>query len=317
METRKSKNKIFAAIAVFVSMFAGLIVTLFALPKSGAVFAAEKSFNADNPSDDFKNIEVGDYLTKLYWSFSVSEGSWTLQSWSKQCCLRSELNNQTAIAYGIMRLASAVDESALVFVCDSYPSKNIFDINLYLMPLDKYTAYGDNTEDLYNYVKAGTNSDVKGVNMLSNNSFNLFYESQVVSIYSPIASYERATHTAHFSSLISKSLFIEKPETLPDPGTGGSSGGNQGGSSGETDNPGSGSGSGGSGSQGGGSQGGGSQGGNENPGDNTPGDDNKDDDNKGTETPKFSLDKVSYVCIGVIAVSAAVVIILKRRKKNK
>lgn len=306
METRKSKNKVIAALAVLVSMFAGLIVTLFALPKSSAVFAAEKSFNADNPSDDFKNIEVGDYLTKLYWSFSVSEGSWTLQSWSKQCCLRSELNNQTAIAYGIMRLASAVDESALVFVCDSYPSKNIFDINLYLMPLDKYTAYGDNTEDLYNYVKAGTNSDVKGVNMLSNNSFNLFYESQVVSIYSPITSYERATRTAHFSSLISKSLFIEKPETLPDPGTSGETGGNQGGSSGETDNPGSGSGSGGSGSQGG------SSGGSENPGDNTPG-----DDNKGTETPKFSLDKVSYVCIGVIAVSAAVVIILKRRKKNK
>lgn len=288
METRKSKNKIFAAIAVFVSMFAGLIVTLFALPKSGAVFAAEKSFNADNPSDDFKNIEVGDYLTKLYWSFSVSEGSWTLQSWSKQCCMRSELNNQTAIAYGIMRLASAVDESALVFVCDSYPSKNIFDINLYLMPLDKYTAYGDNTEDLYNYVKAGTNSDVKGVNMLSNNSFNLSYESQVVSIYNPIISYELATRTAHFSSLVSKSLFIEKPETSPDPGWGGS-----------------------------GSQGGSSQGGNEHPGDNTPGDDNKDDDNKGTETPKFSLDKVSYICIGVIAVSAAVVIILKRRNKNK
>ena len=288
METRKSKNKIFAAIAVFVSMFAGLIVTLFALPKSGAVFAAEKSFNADNPSDDFKNIEVGDYLTKLYWSFSVSEGSWTLQSWSKQCCMRSELNNQTAIAYGIMRLASAVDESALVFVCDSYPSKNIFDINLYLMPLDKYTAYGDNTEDLYNYVKAGTNSDVKGVNMLSNNSFNLSYESQVVSIYNPIISYELATRTAHFSSLVSKSLFIEKPETSPDPGSGGS-----------------------------GSQGGSSQGGNEHPGDNTPGDDNKDDDNKGTETPKFSLDKVSYICIGVIAVSAAVVIILKRRNKNK
>ena len=288
METRKSKNKIFAAIAVFVSMFAGLIVTLFALPKSGAVFAAEKSFNADNPSDDFKNIEVGDYLTKLYWSFSVSEGSWTLQSWSKQCCMRSELNNQTAIAYGIMRLASAVDESALVFVCDSYPSKNIFDINLYLMPLDKYTAYGDNTEDLYNYVKAGTNSDVKGVNMLSNNSFNLSYESQVVSIYNPIISYELATRTAHFSSLVSKSLFIEKPETSPDPGSGGS-----------------------------GSQGGSSQGGNEHPGDNTPGDDNKDYDNKGTETPKFSLDKVSYICIGVIAVSAAVVIILKRRNKNK
>lgn len=280
METRKSKNKVIAALAVLISMFAGLIVTLFALPKSGAVFAAEKSFNADNPSDDFKNIEVGDYLTKLYWSLSVSEDTWTLKTWSKQCCTRSTLKSQTAIAYGIMRLTSAVDESVLVFVCDSYSSKDIFDINLYLMPLDKYTAFGDNTEDLYNYVKAGTNSDVKGVNMLSNNSFNLFYESQVVSIYNPIISYERAVSTAHFSSLVSKSLFIEKPETSPDPGTSGETGGNQGGS--------------------------------ENPGDNTPG-----DDNKGTETPKFSLDKVSYICIGVIAVSAVVVIILKRRNKNK
>lgn len=304
METRKSKNKVIAALAVLVSMFAGITAMLFTLPKTGAVYAAEKSFNADNPSDDFKNIEVGDYLTKLYWSLSVSEDTWTLKAWSKQCCMRSTLKSQTAIAYGIMRLASAIDESVLVFVCDSSPSKDIFDINLYLMPSDIYDTYGDNTEDLYNYLTDGKHSGFKSVNMLSNNSFNLSYESQVVSIYNPIISFERAISTAHFSSLVSKSLFIEKPETSPDPGTGGS--GNQGGSSGETDNPGSGSGSGGSGSQGG------SSGGSENPGDNTPG-----DDNKGTETPKFSLDKVSYICIGVIAVSAAVVIILNRRKKNK
>lgn len=322
METRKSKNKVIAALAVLVSMFAGLIVTLFALPKSSAVFAAEK-FDPANVSKAYKVAEVSDTTSKLY----IRNISKTHRFYFKKNTEGSKVGNAGLgyeISYPLLQMRNSVNNKTLVYCSyvqgDNFVMKLAFmDTSIYNSLRDAYSSSLGEADDGYFCLELIRREGIDDETYNKIEQFDLSESANIHEIdfgetYQIFQSYdwETAYETANAATLepsmaisLHNLLFVEDPDYVePDPGTGGS--GNQGGSSGETDNPGSGSGSGGSGSQGG------SSGGSENPGDNTPG-----DDNKGTETPKFSLDKVSYVCIGVIAVSAAVVIILKRRKKNK
>ena len=323
METRKSKNKVIAALAVLVSMFAGLIVTLFTLPKTGAVFAAEK-FDPANVSKAYKVAEVADTTSKLY----IRNISSTHRFYYKKNTAGSKISfpnsaltaKQFEISYPLLRMRFSSIDKTLVYCSYLCGLKgDEFVIKLALMDTSIYndlrTAYknefGDKDDgyfclellsrsliddDTYNKIEQFDLSESANVHEIDLGNTYQIFESYDWKTEYEIAN--EATLEPSMAISLHNLLFVEDPDYVePDPGIGGETGG--------------------SGSQGGGSQGGGSQGGNENPGDNTPGDDNKDDDNKGTETPKFSLDKVSYVCIGVIAVSAAVVILLKRRNKNK
>ena len=287
METRKNKSKIIATIAIFISMLAGITATLFTLPKSGTVFAAE-SFNHTNPSKYFKVAEIGDSSNVVYIkSFNTDEIAAIYKKYNfKPVQLITFENLKVSVVAG----GEDYRHMSLYYFGSREKSK------LFIAPTSFLEHCGDDVTRFNILVSNGDQYDIYkdnvGCKLDSVKNLYLDYEYKILSV-------ENNEFTSH---LYVKNNKAGEGEDSTE--TGGS--GNQGGSSGETDNPGSGSGSGGSGSQGG------SSGGSENPGDNTPG-----DDNKGTETPKFSLDKVSYICIGVIAVSAVVVIILKRRNKNK
>ena len=294
MEERKSKNKIIAAFAVMISIMAGLFATLFCLPAKNSAFAAE-TFNPANVSKAYKVAEVGDYLDKLYIRNTPNSVEFYFKKNTTENFVYSNGSGFKcgALSFPLLRMTNSINDKTVVYASCTYG--NNFYHYLVIMDTTKYdeqrskwgSAFSEkNMDDGYFclwFTKDPVYADL--VDKLEDyEAYDLSSSANIHTIdlserYQIFQSYDWVTayETANAATL-EPSMAISLHNLLFVE---------------DPDyvepDPGTGGSSGGSGSQGG-------------------------NDNN---TPKFTLDKVGYICIGVTAISAAVVIILNRRKKNK
>ena len=134
----KAKLRLSVAIALIISVLTGFIVTFFCLPKS-AVFA-EEEFNPYEISDDYKLVEEGDYVDKLY-----------IKHINNQLLDYLFLNGNyvgRACAYSVARLTNDTYDKVLVV---SVVSKNSSpDLYFALVDTEYYNSFFTHSETVIN-----------------------------------------------------------------------------------------------------------------------------------------------------------------------